>query len=89
MLKLEENFTDEEVENLIRSADLDQDGEINYREFKRMLSDPKRPWSSKRWIFLNIVYILYILMFLQQNDLFRLQPFHVFVFIEYSRVRIY
>ena len=48
MLKLEENFTDEEVENLIRSADLDQDGEINYREFKRMLSDPKRPWSSKR-----------------------------------------
>ena len=28
-------------------------------------------------------------MFLQQNDLFRLQPFHVFVFIEYSRVRIY
>ena len=48
MIKLGEDFTDSEIEDLIRAADLDQDGEVNYREFKRMLSDPKRPRSSRR-----------------------------------------
>ena len=48
MSKLGEEFTDDEVEDLIRAADLDQDGEVNYREFKRMLSDPKRSKSARR-----------------------------------------
>ena len=48
MIKLGEDFTDDEIEDLIRAADLDQDGEVNYREFKRMIADPKRPKSSRR-----------------------------------------
>ena len=48
MFKLGEEFTDKEIEDLIIAADLDQDGEVNYREFKRMLSDPKRSKSARR-----------------------------------------
>ena len=48
MLKLGEEFTDNEIEDLIRTADLDQDGEVNYREFKRFISDPKRSKSARR-----------------------------------------
>ena len=48
MFKLGEEFTDKEIEDLIIAADLDQDGEVNYREFKRMLSDPKRAKSARR-----------------------------------------
>ena len=48
MFKLGEEFTDKEIEDLIIAADLDQDGEVNYREFKRMLSDPKRAKSTRR-----------------------------------------
>ena len=48
MAKMGEEFTDDEIEDLIREADLDQDGEVNYREFKRFLSEPKRTKSFKR-----------------------------------------
>ena len=43
-----EEFTDEEIEHMIREADLDHDGEVNYKEFKRVMGDPNRPKSSKR-----------------------------------------
>ena len=46
--KMGEKFTDEEIEHLIREADLDRDGEINYREFKRVIADPNRSKSIKR-----------------------------------------
>ena len=46
--KMGEKFTDEEIEHLIREADLDRDGEINYREFKRVIADPNRSKSTKR-----------------------------------------
>ncbi|KAF5185989.1 calmodulin-like [Thalictrum thalictroides] len=37
MLNLGESLTDEEVELMIREADLDGDGQVNYEEFVRMM----------------------------------------------------
>ncbi|WP_176466931.1 EF-hand domain-containing protein [Pseudomonas sp. Irchel s3b2] len=38
--KVEERFTDEEVDKMIRDADIDGDGQINYEEFvTRMMSE--------------------------------------------------
>ena len=37
MLNLGERVTDEEVEQMIREADLDGDGQVNYEEFVRMM----------------------------------------------------
>lgn len=37
MLNLGERLTDEEAEQMIREADLDGDGLINYEEFVRMM----------------------------------------------------
>ncbi len=37
MKKLDETMTDREVDNIIRAADLDRDGRINYQEFVEVL----------------------------------------------------
>ncbi|TVU04132.1 hypothetical protein EJB05_50296, partial [Eragrostis curvula] len=37
MINLGEKLTDEEVEQMIREADLDGDGQVNYDEFVRMM----------------------------------------------------
>lgn len=37
MLSLGEKLTDEEVEEMVRQADLDGDGQISYQEFIRMM----------------------------------------------------
>jgi calcium-binding protein CML len=37
MINLGEKLTDEEVEQMIREADLDGDGQVNYDEFARMM----------------------------------------------------
>ncbi|XP_031251490.1 calmodulin-like [Pistacia vera] len=37
MLNLGEKLTDEEVEQMVREADLDGDGQVNYEEFVRMM----------------------------------------------------
>ena len=37
-----EKFTDEEIEQLIREADLDHDGEINYTEFLAVTVDRRK-----------------------------------------------
>lgn len=37
MFNLGERLTDEEAEQMIREADLDGDGKVNYDEFVRMM----------------------------------------------------
>lgn len=38
MINLGEKLTDEEVEKMIKEADLDGDGQVNYEEFVRMMT---------------------------------------------------
>ena len=38
MRKLNESFTDREIEMLIEEADLDDDGEVNFKEFKIIMN---------------------------------------------------
>ena len=37
MMNLGEQLTEEELEQMIRVADLDKDGQVNYEEFVRMM----------------------------------------------------
>lgn len=37
MTNLGEKLTDEEVEEMIKEADVDGDGQVNYEEFVRMM----------------------------------------------------
>ena len=37
MFNLGENMTDEEIDEMIRQADIDGDGQINYEEFVKMI----------------------------------------------------
>ncbi|CAI9118355.1 OLC1v1019915C1 [Oldenlandia corymbosa var. corymbosa] len=39
MINLGEKLTDEEVEQMIREADLDGDGQVNYDEFVKMMTN--------------------------------------------------
>ena len=38
MTNLGENLTDEEVDEMIREADIDGDGQVNYEEFVTMMT---------------------------------------------------
>ena len=45
---LGEKLTEEEVDEMIREADIDQDGQINYEEFvKMMVSNIMNKWERK------------------------------------------
>ncbi|KAL6622590.1 hypothetical protein ACP70R_032469 [Stipagrostis hirtigluma subsp. patula] len=50
MISLGEKLTDEEVEQMIREADLDGDGQVNYDEFVRMMmiSDGHAPANHQQ-----------------------------------------
>jgi Ca2+-binding EF-hand superfamily protein len=37
MMNLGEKLTEEEVEEMIREADIDGDGQVNYEEFVKMM----------------------------------------------------
>ena len=43
MTNLGEKLTDEEVDEMIREADIDGDGQINYEEFVKMMMYHPRP----------------------------------------------
>ena len=38
MTKMGQELTDEEVDQMIQEADLDGDGQVNYREFVKMMT---------------------------------------------------
>jgi Ca2+-binding EF-hand superfamily protein len=38
MKKLDEDFTDKEIEKLISDADMDEDGEVNFEEFVSIMN---------------------------------------------------
>eukprot|EP00979_Chaetoceros_neogracilis_P007913 scaffold1724_cov226-Chaetoceros_neogracile.AAC.1 len=48
MTNLGEKLTDEEVDEMIREADIDGDGQINYEEFVKMMMS-KRSVEGERW----------------------------------------
>ena len=39
MMQFGEQFTDEEVEELIKEADVNKDGKIDYEEFSKIILD--------------------------------------------------
>lgn len=55
MTNLGEKLTEEEVDEMIREADIDGDGHINYEEFVRMM--------MARWFDLSIKYHFNIFLF--------------------------
>ena len=40
--KLGEDFSDEEIDHMIKEADMDNDGEINYQEFVKVMTKPRK-----------------------------------------------
>ena len=38
MKKMGENLTDEEIDKMIKSADINKDGQVSFEEFKRMMA---------------------------------------------------
>ena len=57
MTNLGEKLTDEEVDEMIREADIDGDGHINYEEFVRMMVSK---WLNIQLIILvNLSYLNY------------------------------
>ena len=51
MTNLGEKLTDEEVDEMIREADVDGDGHINYEEFVRMMM---AKWTTLELVLTNI-----------------------------------
>ena len=47
MTNLGEKLTDEEVDEMIREADVDGDGEVNYEEFVKMMMNKTRESGMK------------------------------------------
>ena len=45
MTNLGEKLTDEEVDEMIREADVDGDGQVNYEEFVKVSVPPEPPTS--------------------------------------------
>ena len=43
MTNLGEKLTDEEVDEMIREADIDGDGQVNYEEFVAMMTSKQTP----------------------------------------------
>jgi Ca2+-binding EF-hand superfamily protein len=48
MINLGEKMTDKEVEQMIKEADTDGDGQVNYDEFVLMMKNAERKISGER-----------------------------------------
>nr|2KN2_A Chain A, Calmodulin [Glycine max] len=49
MINLGEKLTDEEVEQMIKEADLDGDGQVNYEEFVKMMMTVRGGGGGNGW----------------------------------------
>ena len=64
MTNLGEKLTDEEVNEMIREADVDGDGQVNYEEFVRMMLSK---WKKKKDILLKFHFLPSYCVFLFSN----------------------
>jgi len=73
MTNLGEKLTDDEVDEMIREADIDGDGHINYEEFVRMmvskwfnkiiyLYKERKIWFYKFFMFIYFIFFIYLFL---------------------------
>ncbi|XP_063507950.1 calmodulin-1-like [Pongo pygmaeus] len=64
MTNLGEKLTDEEVDEIIREADTDSDGQVNYEEFIQMMTAKRRPCTEYVKFLVQNSYLPFLLTYL-------------------------
>jgi len=64
MTNLGEKLTDEEVDEMIREADIDGDGQVNYEEFVTMMTSK---WFFKQFLLLLTLHLNHLLNLPKNN----------------------
>lgn len=60
MTNLGEKLTDEEVDEMIREADVDGDGQVNYEEFVRMML---AKWIMREFVRIDVGQVMAVVLF--------------------------
>lgn len=60
MTNLGEKLTDEEVDEMIREADVDGDGQVNYEEFVRMML---AKWITREFVRIDVGQVMAVVLF--------------------------